>query len=170
MGESRSPMCPRNREYPRFRAVSGMTAVSADFDDDGWPDIFVACDSTPSVLYKNQHDGTFTDIGLEAGVAVNEDGREQAGMGFMDDTPVLYAGVGNGIFEDTTSKAGLGEFTRYVGWGAGFADFDNDGWQDLFWVNGNVYPEIEKAFPQYKHANPRILLRNLGNGRFADGR
>ena len=164
----------------------GMTAVSVDFDDDGWPDIFVACDSTPSVLYKNKHDGTFTDIGLEAGVAVNEDGREQAGMGvalgdtrnrgkldlfkthFMDDTPVLYAGVGNGIFEDITTKAGFGEFTKYVGWGAGFADFDNDGWQDLFWVNGNVYPEIEKAFPQYKHANPRILVRNLGNGKFAD--
>lgn len=163
----------------------GMTAVAADFDDDGWPDIFVACDSTPTILYRNNRDGTFTDIALDAGVAYNEDGREQAGMGvaigdvrnqgrldifkthFADDTPVLYANEG-GMFTDLTSKAGFGAFTHYVGWGAGFADFDNDGLLDLLFVNGNVYPEIEKYFPEYKHKNPRMLLRNAGGGTFED--
>lgn len=164
----------------------GMTAVAADFDDDGWPDIFVACDSTPSVLYRNKRDGTFEDVALEAGVAYNEDGREQAGMGvavgdvrntgrldifkthFADDTPAMYFNNGKGTFTDVTGHAGLGGFNRYVGWGTGMADFDNDGWMDLLWVNGNVYPEIEKIFEQYKYANPRILLRNQGNGTFAD--
>ncbi len=161
-----------------------MTSVAADFDDDGWPDIFVACDSTPSILYKNNHDGTFTDVALEAGVAYNEDGREQAGMGvavadalgqgrldifkthFADDTPILYRNKGKALFEDVTGKAGLGAFTRYVGWGAGFADFDNDGLPDLLFVNGSVYPEIEKLFGEYKYRNPRLLLRNTGNGVF----
>jgi enediyne biosynthesis protein E4 len=161
-----------------------MTAVAADFDDDGWPDIFVACDSTPSILYRNNRDGTFTDVALEAGVAYNEDGREQAGMGvaigdvlnsgrldifkthFADDTPILYSNQGNNRFEDMTSKAGFGAFTRYVGWGAGFADFDNDGFLDLLFVNGNVYPELEPFFTGYKYRNPRILLRNLGSGVF----
>jgi hypothetical protein len=161
-----------------------MTAVAADFDDDGWPDIFVACDSTPSILYRNNRDGTFTDIALEAGVAYNEDGREQAGMGvaigdvqnsgrldifkthFADDTPILYRNNGSSRFEDITAKAGLGAFTRYVGWGAGFADFDNDGLVDLLFVNGNVYPELEQFFAGYKYKNPRILMRNLGGGVF----
>jgi enediyne biosynthesis protein E4 len=161
-----------------------MTAVAADFDDDGWPDIFVACDSTPSILYRNNRDGTFTDIALEAGVAYNEDGREQAGMGvavgdmfgqgrldifkthFADDTPILYRNKGKGAFEDITSRSGLASFTRYVGWGAGFADFDNDGLPDLLFVNGNVYPEIEKLFAEYKYKNPRMVLRNLGDGTF----
>jgi hypothetical protein len=163
-----------------------MTAVAADFDDDGWPDIFVACDSTPSILYRNNRNGTFTDIALEAGVAYNEDGREQAGMGvaigdilnsgrldifkthFADDTPILYCNKGNGHFEDMTAKAGFGALTRYVGWGAGFADFDNDGFLDLLFVNGNVYPELEQFFRDYKYRNPRILLRNMGTGVFAN--
>ena len=161
-----------------------MTAVAADLDDDGWPDIFVACDSTPSILYRNNRDGTFTDIALEAGVAYNEDGREQAGMGvaigdamnsghadifkthFADDTPILYGNNGNAHFEDMTSKAGFGKFTRYVGWGAGFADFNNDGFLDLLFVNGSVYPELEQFFPEYKYKNPRIVLRNRGSGEF----
>ncbi len=161
-----------------------MTAVAADFDDDGWPDLYVACDSTPSILYKNNHDGTFTDIALEAGVAYNEDGREQAGMGlaiadvfgqgrldifkthFADDTPILYRNKGGGIFEDVTGPSGFGALTRYIGWGAGFADFDNDGWMDLLFVNGNVYPEIERLFAEYPQKNPRLLLRNAGSGRF----
>jgi enediyne biosynthesis protein E4 len=163
-----------------------MTAVAADFDDDGWPDIFVACDSTPSILYKNNHDGTFTDIALEAGVAYNEDGRAQAGMGvavadvygqgrldifkthFADDTPILYRNQGGGVFEDATGKSGLAAFTRYVGWGAGFADFDNDGLPDLLFVNGSVYPEVEKFFAEHKFRNPRTLLRNGGNGAFTN--
>jgi hypothetical protein len=161
-----------------------MTAVAVDFDDDGWPDIFVACDSTPNILYHNNRDGTFTDIALEAGVAYNEDGREQAGMGvaigdalnsghadifkthFADDTPILYGNNGNAHFEDMTSKAGFGKFTRYVGWGAGFADFDNDGLLDLLFVNGSVYPELEQFFAEYTYKNPRIVLRNRGGGEF----
>lgn len=164
----------------------GMTAVAADFDDDGWPDIFVACDSTASVLYRNKRDGTFEDIALEAGVAYNEDGREQAGMGvgigdtlgrgrldlfkthFSEDTPILYRNQGNNTFEDATNKAGLAALTRYVGWGAGLVDLDNDGLPDIFFVNGNVYPELEKQLPDYQYRNPRIVLRNSGNGGFID--
>ena len=163
-----------------------MTAVAADFDDDGWPDIYVACDSTPSIFYRNNRDGTFTDTALESGVAYNEDGREQAGMGlaigdylntgqlgifkthFMDDTPILYNNQGKGRFADMTAKGGFGGFTRFVGWGAGFADFDNDGLLDLLFVNGSVYPEVESYFKEYTYKNPRILLRNMGKGEFAD--
>lgn len=163
-----------------------MTAVAADFDGDGWPDIFVACDSTASILYKNQHDGTFIDIGLESGVAYNEDGREQAGMGvgigdvynsgrldlfkthFADDTPVLYHNKGGGLFEDVTTKASLGVLTRYVGWGAGLVDLDNDGLPDLFFVNGNVYPEVEQSFAEYKYKNPRVVFHNKGGGVLQD--
>jgi enediyne biosynthesis protein E4 len=163
-----------------------MTTVAADFDNDGWPDIYVACDSTPSFLLKNNHDGTFTDIGLESGVALNEDGMEQAGMGvgigdfnldgnldilkthFADDTAVLYRNDGRGSFEDVTNASGLGVETRYISWGAGIFDFDNDGYPDLFWVTGSVYPEIEKILPNYPFKSPRILFRNLRNGKFEE--
>lgn len=176
-------------ERSGIAAVTGryaMTAVAADFDDDGWPDIYVACDSTASILYKNRRDGTFEDIALEAGVAYNEDGREQAGMGigvgdtrhqgrldifkthFADDTPVLYVNRGGRTFEDVTNSAGLNGLTRYVGWGAGIVDLDNDGLPDIFFVNGNVYPELERNFKDYRYQSPRVVLRNLGNGKFAD--
>jgi len=163
-----------------------MTAVAADFDDDGWPDIFVACDSTPSILYKNRHDGTFIDVALEAGVAYNEDGREQAGMGvgigdvfnsgrldifkthFADDTPILYRNRGKGTFEDVTTKASLGPLTRYVGWGAGLVDLDNDGQVDIFFVNGSVYPEVEQYFEDYHYKSPRVVLLGRGGGKFED--
>jgi hypothetical protein len=163
-----------------------MTTVAADFDNDGWPDIYVACDSTPSFLFKNNHDGTFTDIGLESGVALNEDGMEQAGMGlgigdfnldgnldilkthFADDTAVLYRNDGKGNFEDVTNAAGLGVETRFISWGAGMFDLDNDGYPDLFWVTGSVYPEIEKVLPNYPFKSPRIVFRNLRNGKFEE--
>jgi hypothetical protein len=163
-----------------------MTSVAADFDNDGWPDIYVACDSTPSFLLKNNHDGTFTDIGLETGVALNEDGMEQAGMGvgvgdynldgnldilkthFADDTAVLYRNDGKGNFEDVTNSAGLGVETRFISWGAGMFDLDNDGHPDFFWVTGSVYPEIEKALPNYPFKSQRIVFRNLGNGKFEE--
>jgi hypothetical protein len=163
-----------------------MTTAAADFDNDGWTDLYVACDSTPSFLLKNNHDGTFTDVGLESGVALNEDGMEQAGMGlgigdynldgsldilkthFADDTAVLYRNDAKGSFEDVTNIAGLGVETRYISWGAGIFDFDNDGYPDLFWVTGSVYPEIEAALPNYPFKSPRILFRNLRNGKFEE--
>jgi enediyne biosynthesis protein E4 len=164
----------------------GMTAVTADYDDDGWPDIFLACDSTPSLMLMNQHDGTFREEGLVRGVALSEDGQEQAGMGaaigdyelrgrtdifvthFMTDTPGLYSNHGKGLFEEVSLRAGLGVETRYVGWGAAIADFDNDGWPDLLAVTGSIYPELEARFPEYPHRTPRIIYRNLRNGKFEE--
>lgn len=163
-----------------------MTTVAADFDNDAWPDIYVACDSTPSFLFRNNHDGTFAEVGLESGVALNEDGMEQAGMGlgigdynldgnldilkthFADDTAILYRNNGKGIFEDVTNSAGLGVETRFLGWGAAIFDPDNDGFPDLFWVTGSVYPEVEKTLPNYPFKSPRILFRNLRNGKFEE--
>jgi hypothetical protein len=164
----------------------GMTAVAADFDNDGWPDIYVACDSTPSFLFHNNHDGTFTDIGLETGVALNEDGMEQAGMGvgvgdfnldgnldifkthFADDTEILYRNDGKGNFEDVTIRAGLGVETRYISWGAGVFDLDNDGLPDLFVVTGSVYPEVEVKLPSYPYRTPRMVFRALPGGKFEE--
>ncbi|MEP7341149.1 MAG: CRTAC1 family protein [Acidobacteriota bacterium] len=163
-----------------------MSVAAADFDEDGWIDLYVACDSTASIFYRNNRNGTFTDVALESGAAYNEDGQPQAGMGlgigdfnrdghldifkthFADDTPVLYRNSGKGMFEDVTLAAGFGAATKYISWGAGMPDVDNDGWPDIFWVTGNVYPEVEKHFKQYPHRSPRQLFRNLGNGRFED--
>jgi len=163
-----------------------MTVAAADFDNDGWPDIYVACDSTPSLLLRNDRNGAFTDIGLESGVALNEDGMEQAGMGigvgdynldgnldifkthFSDDTNILYRNDGKANFQDATIAAGLGVETRFVGWGAGIVDLDNDGNPDLFFVTGSVYPEVEAKLPEYSYKTPRVIFRNLGNGKFEE--
>jgi hypothetical protein len=164
----------------------GLGVATLDFDDDGWPDIYIACDSAPSILYHNNHDGTFTDVAVSAGVAFNEDGREQAGMGvtvadfngdgrldlfktnFSDDTPTLYRNDGQGVFSDVTFAAGLGLHTQYLGWGTMFFDFDNDGWPDLILANGHVYPEVEKFHLGSEYQEPRILYHNNGNGTFTD--
>jgi hypothetical protein len=163
-----------------------MTVVAADFNNDGWPDIYVACDSTPSFLLRNNRDGTFTDIGLEAGVALNEDGNEQAGMGigvgdfnldgnldilkthFSDDTSVLYRNNGKEYFDDVSVASGLGVETRFVGWGAGIVDLDNDGNPDLFIATGSTYPEVAEKLSGYPLKTPRVVFRNLGNGKFEE--
>jgi hypothetical protein len=167
---------------PRY----SITAVSYDFDNDGWPDIYVAVDSQPSVLLKNNHDGTFTDIAVTAGCAYNEDGHEQAGMGvavadydcdgwfdifktnFADDTCNLYHNNGDGTFTDVTAAAGTAVNNAYVAWGCGFVDYDNDGWTDLLQVNGHVYPEIDKYHFGQTFKNPRLVYKNMGNGHFKD--
>jgi hypothetical protein len=163
-----------------------MTVVAADLNDDGWPDIYVACDSTPSFFLKNNRDGTFTDIGIEAGVALNEDGNEQAGMGigigdfnldgrldifkthFSDDTSVLYRNSGKESFDDVTIASGLGVETRFIGWGAGIVDLDNDGFPDIFLVTGGTYPEVAAKTEGYPMNTPRVIFRNLGNGKFEE--
>ena len=164
----------------------GMTVVAADFDEDGWPDIYVACDSTPSLLFMNNHDGTFREEGVMRGLALSDDGAEQAGMGlgvgdydldghldlfkthFADDANGLYHNDGKGNFDDVTRVSRVGVETRYISWGAGIVDLDNDGYPDLFMVSGSVYPEVERKLPQYANKNPRSVFRNLGNGTFEE--
>ncbi len=164
----------------------GLGVLAADFDDDGWPDIYVANDSTSSALYKNNHDGTFTEMAIEAGVAYGADGKSQAGMGvsaadydgdghldivktnFAGDTSSLYHNLGNNTFDDTTFQAGLGRNTRFLGWGAAFLDFDNDGWPDILLCNGHVYPEIGDTGAEAGYRQRKVLYRNLGNGAFRD--
>ena len=169
-----------------LRGSYGMTVVAADFDEDGWPDIFVACDSTPSFLLMNQHNGTFREEGLMRGVALSDDGMEQAGMGvgvgdydldghldlfkthFTEDTSGLYHNNGKAEFDNTTNITHVGTENRFTGWGAGIVDLDNDGWPDLFMTTGSVYPEIERTLPQYAYKTPRVIFRNLGNGNFEE--
>jgi hypothetical protein len=163
----------------------GLGAVTADFDNDGWPDIYVACDQTPSLLYRNQHDGTFEERGNPAGVAYNADGQLQAGMGiavadydgngfldiaktnFSGDRPSLYKNEDGRFFEDVSEMAGLGR-NLLLGWGIAFLDVDEDGWPDLVMVNGHVYPEIDRSPLGETYRQKALLYRNSGNGRFAD--
>jgi enediyne biosynthesis protein E4 len=163
-----------------------MTASAADFDGDGWLDIYVACDSTASILYRNNHDGTFRDAAVESGVAYGENGSQQAGMGlaaadyngdglidllkthFADDVPALYRNLGKGLFEDVASASGVAVQNRYVEWGAGMPDLDNDGRADLVYVTGNVYPEVEAVLKQYPHRGPRVVFRNVDGAHFVD--
>ena len=163
-----------------------FSVTTLDYNEDGWTDIYVACDSTPSILYRNNRDGTFSDVGADTGAAFNEDGREQAGMGstaadydgdgrldifktnFSDDTATLYHANGDGTFNDVTVEAGLGINLDALGWGAMFADVDNDGYPDLLVVNGHVYPEVDAAKLGTTFKEPRFLYWNQGNGKFKD--
>ena len=170
----------------RSNGTYGLGVLTADFDNDGWTDIYVANDSAPAALYRNNKNGTFTDIGIEAGCALSIDGKPQAGMGvtagdynhdgwldifktnFSGDTSSLYRNTGKGTFDDVTFPAGMGLNSRWLGWGCGFIDVDNDGWADIFLVNGHVYPEVEKLTTEAGYAQPKVLYRNLQNGSFAD--
>ena len=163
----------------------GLGVAVADFDNDGWPDIYVACDQTPSLLYHNRHDGTFEERGDAAGVAYNADGRLQAGMGvavadfdgngfldiaktnFSGDRPSLYRNEGGGFFEDLSERAGLGK-NLLLGWGIAFLDVDEDGWPDLVIANGHFYPEVDRSNIGETYRQRTLLYRNLGDGNFAD--
>jgi hypothetical protein len=160
--------------------------VVADLDNDGWPDIYVANDSTAATFYQNQKDGTFKDLAIEAGIAYSPDGKPQAGMGvavgdfnrdglldivktnFAGDTDSLYLNLGDGTFEDHTYLSGLGINTRYLGWGVAFIDLDNDGWPDIFISNGHVYPEVDGSNLDAPYAEHKYLYRNLRNGQFEE--
>lgn len=164
----------------------GLGVLTADFDSDGWPDIYVANDSSPSALYMNRKNGKFEDVAIEAGCALSADGKPQAGMGvsaidydldgnldivktnFAGDTPSLYHGTGGANFEDATFTAGLGAHTQFLGWGCGFIDFDNDGWADILICNGHVYPEVEQLKTEAGYAQHKLLYRNLRNGKFEE--
>ena len=173
-----------------FEKTSGhycFSITTLDYDNDGWPDLYVACDSTPAILYHNNHNGTFTDTAPDTGVAFNEDGREQAGMGstaadydgdglldlfktnFSDDTSTLYKNNGDGTFTDVTFPSGLGINTDALGWGAMFLDVDNDGWPDLLLANGHVYPEVDSAKLGANYREPRLLYYNLGRDSASTG-
>ncbi len=164
----------------------GFTALTGDYDNDGWPDIYVACDSTASLLYHNKRNGTFEEMGVISGSSFNEDGREQAGMGvsaadydhdgwldifktnFSDDTPTLYRNQKDGTFADVTAAAGLANRTRFLGWGAAFNDIDNDGWVDILSVNGHVYPEVDNAQTHENFRQQRLVYWNRHDGQFYD--
>ncbi len=163
---------------PRY----SLSVTTLDYDRDGWPDIYIAVDSQPSLLFRNNKNGTFAEVALESGVALSEDGRQQAGMGtavadydgdgwpdlvktnFTDDFPNLYRNNRDGSFAETTMQAGLGKYSQYLGWGAAFLDYNNDGWPDIFLVNGHVYPGLKNG----EYRQRRILYRNNGGGKFSD--
>ncbi len=165
----------------------GFGVVFTDVDDDGWPDIYVANDSVPNFLFRNNRNGTFSEIGLVAGVALSEAGKEQAGMGvdagdynndgrfdlfvtnFSHDSNTLYRNDGQAFFSDVTFPAGLGESSLpYLGWGTAFVDLDNDGLRDIFVANGHVYPEIDAHALGTKYLQRKLVYRNLGDGRFRE--
>ena len=183
---ARSRTCRRRRGILKTPGTFGLGVAVFDFDNDGWPDIYVANDSTSSALYKNNHDGTFQEIAIEAGVAYSADGKPQAGMGvsvadydgdgnfdlvktnFAGDTTSLYRNLGGGTFDDQTFQAGLGKITRFLGWGIAFVDYDNDGWPDIVQCNGHVYPEVGETLTESGYRQRKVVYRNLRNGKFQE--
>jgi hypothetical protein len=169
-----------------LRGSYGLTALSIDADEDGWPDIFVACDMTPSLLLMNNHDGTFREEALLRGIAVSGEGREMGGMGagvgdynldghtdivkthYYNQANGLYRNDGKGNFDDVTVDAGLNKETRFVCFGAGIVDFDNDGYPDILLTSGTVYPEVARVSPRFPARSPRLLFRNQGDGTFVE--
>ena len=170
-------------------ATQGTYALScgaADLDNSGWPNIYVANDSTSATYYVNQKNGTFKDQAIEAGIAYSPDGKPQAGMGvsfgdynrdglldiiktnFSGDTDSLFQNLGDGSFDDLTYQAGMGINTRLMGWGVSFLDMDNDGWLDILIANGHVYPEVDGTQVDAAYAERKYLYRNLRNGQFED--
>ncbi len=163
-----------------------LGVVTGDFNQDGGVDIYVACDTTPSLLYINQGGGKFQEEGLLRGAALDDSGRALSGMGvasgdydgdgaldlfrtnFSDERETLYRNRGQGQFDDATQSAGMAHNTRFVGWGCGFFDFDNDGWKDLLLVNGHVYPEVDRLGIDVRYKDRPVLYWNLGNGKFQD--
>jgi len=157
-----------------------------DFDNDGWPDIYIACDSTPSLYFHNLKGERFEEIGVGSGLAYNDEGREQAGMGvtagdfshdgrfdifktnFADDTPTFYRNQGDNSFSDATIEAGLAVNTKYLGWGTAAVDVDNDGWKDLILANGHVYPEVDTGHSAEHFKQRRLLYWNRGDKQFFD--
>jgi enediyne biosynthesis protein E4 len=164
----------------------GFTALASDFDGDGYPDLYVACDSRPSLLYHNLKNGSFEEIGVPSGTALNEDGQEQAGMGvasadydedglwdivktnFSDDLPSVYHNQRDGYFTDQVYVSGLGAHTQYLGWGVNFLDVDHDGRKEILIVNGHVYPEVDRSKLSARYQQPRLLYWNVGGGKFKD--
>jgi hypothetical protein len=169
-----------------FRGSYGLTVVSIDADEDGWPDIFVACDSTPSLLLMNNHDGTFREEALFRGVALSGEGRQMGGMGvgvgdynldghtdlvkthFFNQATGLYRNDGKGNFDDVTIQAGLNKETRFLCLSAGLVDFDNDGYPDILLTTGTVYPEVARVLARFPARTPRVLFRNQGDGTFLE--
>ncbi len=164
----------------------GLGVLTGDFNEDGLPDIYVACDQTPSLLYVNKGHGKFEEDAELSGVAYDQNGKALSGMGvtaadylhdgrlsifrsnFSDEFETLYRNRGKGNFDDVTLDSGMGTNTRWVGWGAGFLDFDNDGWPDLLLVNGHAFPEVDRLNIDIHFKDRAILYRNLGTGRFED--
>jgi hypothetical protein len=165
----------------------GLGVIWSDFNDDGRADLFVADDSTPNYLYRNDGSGHFTDVSYISGTAVSNDGGEMAGMGvavcdfnhtgrfsihitnFEDQSNSLYRNDGNMAFADVAYAAGIGQSTiPYMGWGTGCVDFDNDGWSDLFVVNGHVYPQVDSLVAGAKYRQRKLVFLNQRNGTFAD--
>ncbi len=166
--------------------AAGLTVLTGDFDNDGWPDAYITGDSTASLHFLNKRNGTFQEVGAYTGLAYNEDGHEQSGMGtsaadydrdgwldvvktnFTDDIPNLYRNFGKGSFTEVTARAGLAVHTQYVSWGCAFADFDNDGWPDIVIVNGHVYPDIDARGVGQTFRQPRLMYWNRRDGEFFD--